>query len=63
MTAQMERMNLALEQTPDMRNSKESKKLAVRLMIRAANLDRRLIEDRDWQAVMIHLNNLNGRNL
>jgi hypothetical protein len=56
-------MNLALEQTPDMRNSKESKKLAVRLMIRAANLDRRLIEDRDWQAVMIHLNNLNGRNL
>lgn len=37
-------------------DSHDSAKIAMRLLIRSANLDRRLLSDRDWQQSMTFLN-------
>lgn len=39
-------------------DAEESAKLAMRHLIRAANQDRRLIEDRDWQELMTFTNEI-----
>jgi len=43
------------------RDGKDALKEAMRLVIRAGNLHRPLIEDRDWQEIMIHLNKVVGK--
>lgn len=62
---ELRKMNTRLAVAPETRkrNAHEALKHAMRLMVRAANQDRGLIEDKDWQQVMTFLNEINRKAL
>lgn len=60
MTAPLARMQAAMS-IPDRKSQTEAEdnaQIAMRLLIRSGNLDRRLLEDRDWQQAMTFIHNV-----